>query len=189
MALHERGAADASSRGATNRMKLCPNCHSQYPDDANFCPQETCATDQGPRRLEPVGSTSAAAPPPSRYEMESQLGGARTGEVWRARDTQTGATVAYKLVAQASLPTTAASERAQRELKQLTASSAALAIYSRGNTRPVIVFSRAIKRVLGKCGSSGLIAASTSPKSSVPSGRLVTVCGWMEPSTESPPAS
>ena len=115
MALHERGAADASSRGATNRMKLCPNCHSQYPDDANFCPQETCATDQGPRRLEPI----AAAPPPSRYEMESQLGGARTGEVWRARDTQTGATVAYKLVAQASLPTTATLERAQRELKQL----------------------------------------------------------------------
>ena len=38
--------------------------------------------------------------------MESQLGGARSGEVWRARDTQTGTTVAYKLVAQASLPTT-----------------------------------------------------------------------------------
>jgi len=115
MAPHERGVTDASSRGATNRMKLCPNCHSQYPDDANFCPQETCATDTGPRRLEPI----VAAPPPSRYEMESQLGGARTGEVWRARDTQTGAIVAYKLVAQASLPTTATLERAQRELKQL----------------------------------------------------------------------
>jgi hypothetical protein len=99
-------------------MKLCPICKSQYPDDANFCPQESCASDQGPRRLEPIGSTSAA-PPPSRYEMESQLGGARTGEVWRARDTQSGATVAYKLVAQASLPTTATLERAQRELKQL----------------------------------------------------------------------
>src|SRR5262245_37198763 len=96
-------------------MKFCPNCQSQYPDDANFCPQEGCATDQGPRRLEPV----VAAPPPSRYELESQIGGSRSGEVWRARDSQTGAAVAYKLVARASLPTTAAIERAQRELKQL----------------------------------------------------------------------
>jgi len=95
-------------------MKLCPICKSQYQDDANFCPQESCATDQGPRRLEPI-----VAAAPQRYEMESQLGGARTGEVWRARDTQSGATVAYKLVAQASLPTTATLERAQRELKQL----------------------------------------------------------------------
>src|SRR5262245_13089705 len=95
-------------------MKVCPNCQSQYPDDANFCPQEGCATPQGPRRLEPI--VEAAAP---RYEREEQLGGSRTGEVWRARDTQSGATVAYKLVAQASLPTTATLERAQRELKQL----------------------------------------------------------------------
>src|SRR4029077_9618322 len=114
MAPHERGAADPGPRGATNRMKLCPNCKTQYQDDANFCPQESCATDQGPRRLELI-----AAAPPARYEMESQLGGARTGEVWRARDTQTGVTVAYKLVAQASLPTTTTLERALRELKQL----------------------------------------------------------------------
>ena len=97
-------------------MKVCPNCQSQYPDDANFCPQEACATPQGPRRLEPIVGRAAAR---ARYEMESQLGGARSGEVWRARDTQTGATVAYKLVAPASLPTPAALERAQRELKQL----------------------------------------------------------------------
>src|SRR4030095_5969769 len=95
-------------------MKFCPNCQTQYQDDANFCPQEGCATPQGPRRLEPV--VEAAAP---RYEMESQLRGAGPGEVFRARDTQSGATVAYKLVAQASLPTTATLERAQRELKQL----------------------------------------------------------------------
>jgi len=99
-------------------MKFCPNCQSQYPDDANFCPQEGCATGQGPRRLEPIASAAPAAPP-ARFEMESQLGGARSGEVWRARDTQTGETVAYKLVAPASLPTTATLERAQRELKQL----------------------------------------------------------------------
>jgi serine/threonine-protein kinase len=96
-------------------MKLCPNCQTKYPDDANFCPQERCATDQGPRRLEPI--VEAAAAP--RYEMQEQLGGARSGEVWRALDSQTGTLVAYKLVAQASLPTTATLERAQRELKQL----------------------------------------------------------------------
>src|SRR5438552_12717276 len=102
-------------------MKFCPNCQSQYPDDANFCPQEGCATPSGPRRLEPIQSTleTAAAPPPSRYALEDQLGGSRSGGVWRARDTQSGATVAYKVVAQGALPTTATLERAQRELKQL----------------------------------------------------------------------
>src|SRR4051794_36921742 len=116
-------------------MKFCPNCQSQYPDDANFCPQEGCATGQGPRRLEPVVNAAQAnaaqanaapahaapthAAPAARFQMESQLGGSRSGEVWRARDTQTGETVAYKVVAQASLPTTATLERAQRELKQL----------------------------------------------------------------------
>src|SRR5262252_6227226 len=97
-------------------MKFCPNCQSQYPDDANFCPQEGCATPSGPRRLEPIVE---AAPPPQRYALEDQLGGSRSGGVWRARDTQSGATVAYKVVAAGALPTTAALERAQRELKQL----------------------------------------------------------------------
>jgi hypothetical protein len=98
-------------------MKVCPNCQNQYPDDANFCPQEGCATPQGPRRLEPI---AAAAPPAQqRYELEAQLGGSRSGGVWRARDSQSGATVAYKVVAQGALPTTASLERAQRELKQL----------------------------------------------------------------------
>ena len=117
MAPDDRGAADPVPADATNRMKFCPNCQTQYPDDANFCPQEGCATGQGPRRLEPV--QAAAAPPPQRYEPEAQLGGSRSGEVFRARDSQTGQTVAYKLVARASLPTTATLERAQRELKQL----------------------------------------------------------------------
>ena len=96
-------------------MKFCPNCQSQYPDDANFCPQETCATPQGPRRLEPI-ATAPAAP---RYEMGDRLGGSRSGDVFRARDTQSGATVVYKVAAPASLPSTATFERALRELKQL----------------------------------------------------------------------
>ena len=99
-------------------MKVCPNCHSQYPDDANFCPQEGCATGQGPRRLDPV-AVAASAAPAARYEMQERLGGSRSGEVWRARDAQTGASVAYKLIAPAALPTVATQERAQRELKQL----------------------------------------------------------------------
>ena len=43
-------------------MKVCPNCQTKYPDDANFCPQETCATPQGPRRLDPVAEAAARFP-------------------------------------------------------------------------------------------------------------------------------
>jgi hypothetical protein len=95
-------------------MKVCPNCQTKYPDDANFCPQENCATASGPRRLEVV--PEAQAP---RYELGAELGGGRSGEVFRARDAQTGASVAYKRVARAAMSTTAVLERSQRELKQL----------------------------------------------------------------------
>ncbi|HVU53212.1 MAG TPA: serine/threonine-protein kinase, partial [Polyangia bacterium] len=95
-------------------MKACPNCHSKYPDDANFCPQETCATPEGPRRLTPL-----AAEPAPRFQLTAKLGGGRSGEVWVARDSQTHTDVAYKLVTPEVLPTPAAFERAQRELKQL----------------------------------------------------------------------
>jgi hypothetical protein len=95
-------------------MKACPNCHAKYPDDANFCPQETCATPEGPRRLNPV-----PAEPAPRFQLTSKLGGGRSGEVWVARDSQTNEDVAYKLVTPAVLPTPATFERAQRELKQL----------------------------------------------------------------------
>jgi protein kinase-like protein len=97
-------------------MKVCPNCQTKYPDDANFCPQETCATPQGPRRLDII---SAAPSEGARYEMEGQIGGRRSGEVFRARDLQTGSTVAYKRVTRAVLTSPAVVERSQRELKQL----------------------------------------------------------------------
>ena len=96
-------------------MKVCPNCQTKYPDDANFCPQETCATPEGPRRLDII----SAAPPPARYEMQGQVGGSRSGEVFRARDLQTGATVMYKRVTRSVLTSPAVVERSQRELKQL----------------------------------------------------------------------
>src|SRR5215510_12977584 len=95
-------------------MKACPICQSKYPDDANFCPQETCATPDGPRRLTIVEDAV-----PSRFKILSRLGGTRSGDVFRAQDTQTGVEVAYKVVVPAALPSAAAMERAQRELKQL----------------------------------------------------------------------
>ena len=97
-------------------MKVCPNCQTKYPEDSNFCPQETCATPEGPRRLEIISEAPSVG---ARYEMEGQIGGRRSGEVFRARDRQTGATVAYKRVTRAVLTSPAVVERSQRELKQL----------------------------------------------------------------------
>ncbi len=95
-------------------MKTCPNCKSKYPEDANFCPLETCATADGPQRLESVPD----APEP-RFKPIERIGGGNTGEVWRARDGQTGAEVALKLVNSAALGPPAAQTRAEREFKQL----------------------------------------------------------------------
>jgi eukaryotic-like serine/threonine-protein kinase len=111
-------------------MKFCPNCKATYPDDANFCPQESCATPNGPRRLQMV----AAAPPATshqsaqvpdgktagaRFQLGPRLGGGSTGEVYRATDSQTGGQVAYKIVNSDVLPNPATLARAERELKQL----------------------------------------------------------------------
>jgi serine/threonine-protein kinase len=86
----------------------------QYPEDANFCPQETCATAEGPQRLHLI-----VAQPPARFQPVERIGGSRTGDVWRARDTQTGADVAYKIVAADVIATPAVLARAEREFKQL----------------------------------------------------------------------
>jgi len=98
-------------------MKVCPNCQTKYPEDSNFCPQETCATPEGPRRLEIISEAPSVGA--ARYEMQGQIGGSRSGEVFRARDLQTGASVAYKRVTRAVLTSPAVVERSQRELKQL----------------------------------------------------------------------
>jgi hypothetical protein len=95
-------------------MKSCPICKTQYPEDANFCPQETCATTDGPQRLEPI-----PAQPTSRFALLERIGGGNTGEVWQARDNHTGADVAYKIVGADVLPTQATQARAEREFKQL----------------------------------------------------------------------
>ncbi|MGB8297676.1 MAG: serine/threonine-protein kinase, partial [Polyangia bacterium] len=95
-------------------MKTCPICKSKYPEDANFCPQETCASADGPQRLESVPD----APEP-RFKPIERIGGSTTGEVWRALDGQTGTEVALKLVNPAVLGSAATQARAEREFKQL----------------------------------------------------------------------
>jgi eukaryotic-like serine/threonine-protein kinase len=103
-------------------MKFCPTCKANYPDDANFCPKESCATPTGPQRLHPAPAAAAPAHESkagSRFQLGPRLGGGSTGEVYRATDTQTGAQVAYKIVSSDVLPNPAAVSRAERELKQL----------------------------------------------------------------------
>jgi serine/threonine-protein kinase len=95
-------------------MKICPICQAKYPEDANFCPQEACATPDGPQRLQVIEEK-----PQPRFAPTERIGGGATGEVWRARDTQTGGEVALKLVAPEVLPSQAAQARAEREFKQL----------------------------------------------------------------------
>jgi serine/threonine-protein kinase len=95
-------------------MKTCPICKTKYPEDANFCPLETCATADGPQRLASVPD----APEP-RFTPIERIGGGNTGEVWRARDGQTGAEVVLKLVNQEVLGSPASQSRAEREFKQL----------------------------------------------------------------------
>jgi hypothetical protein len=95
-------------------MKFCPICQTQYPEDANFCPQESCATPTGPQRLQIV-----APEPAVRFQPLQKLGGGNTGEVWLARDNQSGTDVAYKVLAADVLGTPASLARMEREFKQL----------------------------------------------------------------------
>jgi len=98
-------------------MKLCATCQNKYPDDANFCPREQCAGADGPHRLDPI------VEPAARFVPVSRIGGGPSGEVWQASDAQSGAAVAYKVVAAESLPTPLAVDRALRELRQLQRAS------------------------------------------------------------------
>src|SRR3954469_9142140 len=94
-------------------MKLCPKCQKQFSDDANFCPVDAA-------RLIPLEGQSAGADPlTSRFELGDRLGGSRTGTVYRAKDKQTGAAVAVKVVAPAVVALPGVAQRLERELKQL----------------------------------------------------------------------
>ncbi len=94
-------------------MKTCPSCKKTYEDEANFCPEEACATDEGPRRLDAVGVKGP------RFAPVERIGGGRTGEVWRAEDQETGEQVALKLLPAAVANNPVTMGRLDRELKQL----------------------------------------------------------------------
>lgn len=110
-------------------MKRCPNCGRQFPDDANFCPADAgrLEPDAGDttRGIPPVGAAGAGAVPAGeaplggRFEVGAQVGGGLTGEVYSARDIQTGAACAVKLVHAHVFPNQLLLQRAERELKQL----------------------------------------------------------------------
>lgn len=99
-------------------MKVCPKCGTQYGDDANFC-----TADAG--RLVAMAAPAAAPTPASsgllggRFQLGPRIGGGDTGAVHRATDTQSGATVAVKLIAPTVLTPPAQAQRVERELKML----------------------------------------------------------------------
>nr|MBA2544867.1 protein kinase [Deltaproteobacteria bacterium] len=94
-------------------MKLCPKCNKQFSDDANFCPVDAA-------RLGPVIQAAAESDSlGARFELLDKLGGARTGAVHKAKDKQTGAVAAVKLVSPQVTSLPGVAQRLERELKQL----------------------------------------------------------------------
>jgi serine/threonine protein kinase len=94
-------------------MKLCPKCHKQYSDDANFCPLDAS-------RLAPLESPAADADAlAAKFELGDPIGGSRTGTVVRAADRTTGQAAAVKLIAPAVVALPGVGQRLERELKQL----------------------------------------------------------------------
>jgi serine/threonine-protein kinase len=95
-------------------MKLCPKCNKQFSDDANFCPVDAA-------RLSPIQSAAGGAADAltARFELGDKLGGSRTGAVHRAKDKQTGAMVAVKVIAPTVVALPGVAQRLERELKQL----------------------------------------------------------------------
>ncbi len=96
-------------------MKVCPNCQTKYPDDANFCPQEACATPEGPRRLDwwPKPPPARATPSSSSWAADAAARSIARATARRARRSSTSVSRAAVLTSPAIV------ERAQRELKQL----------------------------------------------------------------------
>ncbi|MBC7975401.1 MAG: protein kinase, partial [Myxococcales bacterium] len=94
-------------------MKLCPKCHKQFSDDANFCPVDAA-------RLAPLESQSVVADTISaKFDVQDTLGGSRTGVVHRAVDKATAQPAAVKVIAPAVLALPGLAQRLERELKQL----------------------------------------------------------------------
>jgi hypothetical protein len=110
---------DSRNYNQVSRMKACPKCGKQYPDEANFCP-----VDAG-RLTMRIEAQSAAATVPDegliggRFRLSDRIGGQATGQVFTAVDQEAGATVALKLVHPTVFPTPMLLQRSERELKQL----------------------------------------------------------------------
>src|SRR6185503_5101215 len=97
-------------------MKLCPKCQKQFSDDANFCPVDAA-------RLVPLEGKAEAGPAADvltqRFQVGQRLGGARTGAVLRAVDTQSGGAAAVKIISHEVVALPGVAQRLERELKQL----------------------------------------------------------------------
>src|SRR5262245_3304762 len=98
-------------------MKTCPTCGEKFPDDANFCPMDAAKLVAG--GAAPKAAPAAPGPINGRFALGPTLGGGASGEVFSARDQQSGTQVAVKLINPAVLPSPIAVERASRELRQL----------------------------------------------------------------------
>jgi hypothetical protein len=110
------------------RMKVCPKCGKQYPEDANFCPLDAgrlVVDDQ--LNAQPTEEAAEPAAPPAggdrvaggRFKLGDRIGGGLTGDVHRAVDQDTGASCAVKLVDTSVFPSSLLLQRTERELRQL----------------------------------------------------------------------
>jgi uncharacterized membrane protein YgcG len=97
-------------------MKVCPKCGKQFADDANFCPVDAAKL-QSASQVVPVITPDSALE--ARFDRGERIGGGPSGEVYRAVDKQSGATVVVKTVSPQVLAIPQVAQRAERELKQL----------------------------------------------------------------------
>ena len=106
-------------------MKICPKCGKQFATDANFCPVDATRLIVVDASAPTTTNGGAASGPNAadafseRWELGAKLGGATTGEVFLARDKQTGRDVAIKFIAPAVSALPQVGPRLERELTQL----------------------------------------------------------------------
>lgn len=99
-------------------MKRCPKCGAEYTGDANFCSVDA-------ERLEDVPATATSADAENanlvgnRFRLGDRIGGARTGPVFAAEDTETGEACVVKQVPTKAFASQLLLQRTERELSQL----------------------------------------------------------------------
>lgn len=105
-------------------MKLCPKCGTQYPDDANFCPGDAARliddeSSNATSEVVEVQSTAGARVLGGRFELGERIGGAQTGQIYRALDRKQKRPCAVKLVDASVFPRNLLLQRTERELGKL----------------------------------------------------------------------